>query len=100
MSRRVREIGIRVALGAAERDVVRLALAETILPVGIGLAAGTAASLALSRVVASLLYGVGPEDPLTLAGASLTLVAAGFLAGWLPARRASRIDPLRALREE
>lgn len=99
MSRRVREIGIRVALGAMERDVVRLALAETILPIAIGLAAGTAASLALSRVVASMLYGVDAGDPLTLAFASVTLVAAGFLAGWLPARRAARLDPVRALRE-
>jgi putative ABC transport system permease protein len=100
MSRRAREIGIRLALGAVQRDVVRLALVETMLPVGIGLAAGTAASLALSRLVASLLYGVKPGDPLTFAAASLMLVTAGFLAGWLPARRAARVDPVRSLREE
>jgi putative ABC transport system permease protein len=99
MSRRAREIGIRVALGAVERDVVRLAIADTFLPVGVGLVAGTVASLALSRIVGSLLYGVEPADPMTFAAASLTLVVAVFMAGWLPARRAARLDPVRALRE-
>ncbi len=99
VSRRRMELGIRLALGAAPRAVVRLVLARVGLLVGAGVVAGAAASLWLSRFVAPLLYGLQPRDPVTLLGAALTLAAVGALAAWLPARRASRIDPAVVLRE-
>jgi putative ABC transport system permease protein len=68
------------------------------LLVGLGIVAGTAVSLWVSKFVATLLYGLHPRDPITLAGGALTLAAVGAIAGWLPARRASRIDPLEVLR--
>ena len=100
MSRRTREIGIRMALGARPGQVMRLAFAETLGPVLVGLAAGTAGALILARVGRTLLFGIGPGDPLTFVGGALILAASALAAGWLPARRASRIDPLTALREE
>jgi ABC-type lipoprotein release transport system permease subunit len=93
------EIAIRLALGAAQAGVVRLVLSRLALLVGAGVIIGGAASLWLSRFVAALVYGVAPRDPGTLAGASLVLAAVGAAAGWLPARRASRIDPAQVLRE-
>ena len=99
VSRRRTELGIRLALGAAPRAVVRLVLARVGLLVGAGVVAGIAACLWLSRFVAPLLYGLQPRDPLSLAAAALTLTAAGSLAAWLPTRRASRIDPAEVLRD-
>ena len=99
VSRRRTELGIRLALGAAPRNVVRLVLARVGLLVAAGVAAGTAASVWLSRFVAPLLYGLHPRDPVTLSAAALTLAAVGGLAAWLPARRASRIDPAEVLRD-
>jgi putative ABC transport system permease protein len=99
VSRRRTELGIRLALGAAPRAVVRLVLARVALLVGAGVVAGTAASLWLSRFVAPLLYDLHPRDPVTLMAAALTLAAVGVLAAWLPARRASRIDPAQLLRD-
>jgi putative ABC transport system permease protein len=99
VSRRRTELGIRLALGAAPRAVVRLVLARVGLLVGAGVVVGTAASLWLSRFVAPLLYGLHPRDPVTLIAAALTLAAVGALAAWLPARRASRIDPAQLLRD-
>jgi ABC-type antimicrobial peptide transport system permease subunit len=99
VSRRRTELGIRLALGAEPRAVVRLVLARVGLLVGAGVVAGTALSLWLSRFVAPLLYGLQPRDPVTLSAAALTLAAVGALAAWLPARRASRIDPARVLRD-
>lgn len=99
MSRRRTEIGIRLALGAAPATVVRLVLSRVAVLVGIGAAAGTLVSMWASRFVASLLYGVTPRDPATLAGAVAILAAVGVAAAWLPVRRASRIDPARVLRE-
>jgi predicted permease len=98
VSRRRTELGIRLALGAAPRTVVRLVLTHVGLLVAAGVVAGTAASLWLSRFVAPLLYGLQPRDPVTLTAAVLTLAAVGGLAAWLPARRASRIDPADVLR--
>lgn len=100
MSRRTREIGIRIALGASRRDVMRLAAGDTMLPIAGGVAAGAAASAALSGLVRSLLYDVSPGDPMTFVSATAVLLVVGMLAAWLPARRASRIEPVRALREE
>ena len=98
VSRRSQEIGIRMALGAQAGDALRLILKQGMIPVFIGIAFGFVASLVATRAMANLLYGVSPADPFTyicLSGA-LALVAA--LAGYIPARRATRVDPIRALR--
>ena len=100
VSQRTHEIGVRIALGARAADVVRLIVGQGVRMAGIGLAAGVLLALALGRLLGSLLYGVDPADPLTFAGVAtlLLLVAAG--ASWIPARRASRLEPTRALRAE
>jgi putative ABC transport system permease protein len=98
--RRVREIGIRMALGASHSDVLRLVVGDGMKPILIGVAIGLAAALALSRLVASLVFGVRPTDPLTFTVVALLLVAVGIVANTLPAYRATRIEPVRALREE
>jgi predicted permease len=100
VARRTREIGVRMALGAFPKDVVLLVLREAVLLLGIGLAIGVPASLALGRYVQSQLFEVHFSDPRTLALAVLSLAAAAALAGFVPAHRASRIDPIRALRYE
>jgi len=100
VSRRTREVGIRMALGARAADVLRLVLRQGMMPVLIGLAAGLVASLALGRLSAGLLFGVPPHDPATLAAAAAVLTTAALLACALPAWRAARIDPAQALRDE
>jgi len=97
---RTREIGIRMALGAQRGDVLRLVLGQGALLVVIGVALGVGGALALGQRMTALLYGVTPTDPATLALVALLLGGVSMLASWLPARRAARIDPLRALREE
>jgi putative ABC transport system permease protein len=100
VQRRNRDIGVRVALGAQSRDIFRLILGEGLILTVVGLAAGVAASLALSRMLAGLLFGVTATDPLTFAGAAAVLLLVAFLASYLPARRAARLDPLAVLRLE
>ncbi len=100
VAQRTREIGVRVALGAQHRDVLRLVMRRGILLIGTGLAIGIAAALALGGVVAGLLYGVKPADPATLLAVALFLAAVAVLATYLPARRATRVDPMVALRAE
>jgi putative ABC transport system permease protein len=93
------EIGIRMALGAAPGGVMRLVLARVALLVGAGVIVGAGLSVWASRFIAALVYGLNPRDPATLAGATAVLVVVGAGAAWLPARRASRIDPAAVLRE-
>jgi predicted permease len=100
VARRTREIGIRMALGAQRRDVVGLVLRETMILVVIGVAIGLGAALGVTRLIAGFLYGLTPNDPLTIGLASMLLLTVAALAGYLPARRASRVDPMVALRHD
>jgi len=94
------EIGIRMALGAEGSTVVRAVMQRGLLMAGFGLTLGLGAAFAGSRIVRSLLFEVSPMDPVTLAGVALLILAAAMLASWIPARRASRVDPVEALREQ
>jgi predicted permease len=100
VTQRRKEIGIRMALGATSGLVVRQVLARVTMLIAIGVLVGVGMSLWASRFVAALLYGLEARDRLTLTGATLLLAAVGVLSGWLPARRATRVDPLAALRHE
>jgi ABC-type antimicrobial peptide transport system permease subunit len=99
VNRRRTELGIRMALGAAPGGVVALVLRRVGTLVTAGIVIGAAISWMLARLVATLLFGLQPHDPLTLIGAAVVLATIGGVAGWLPARRASRIDPANVLRE-
>jgi ABC-type antimicrobial peptide transport system permease subunit len=100
VAHRTAEIGVRMALGAQKRDVLWLILRETLVLVAAGAAVGIPSALAVARLVKSLLYGLEPWDPLTIACATAVLFAAGALAGLLPARRAASLEPTLALRRE
>jgi ABC-type antimicrobial peptide transport system permease subunit len=100
VTRRIHELGIRAALGASRQQIVGLILRQGMRPAAIGMAAGLIAALALTRFMAALLYGVRPADPLTLAAVTLLLGAIALLACYIPARRATAVDPLVALRCE
>jgi len=98
--RRVHEIGIGMALGAQRGDVLRMVIKQGLILTVIGLAIGLAGAFALTRYLSSLLYEVSPTDPITLIGVVLLLGAVAMIACYIPARRASRIDPMKAVRYE
>ncbi len=100
VSQRTQELGIRMAIGASSRDILRLVLRQGMLPLGIGLAIGLAGSLAVNRVLKAALVQISPSDPVTLATASAVLIAAAALGCLIPALRAVRVDPVIALRHE
>jgi len=100
VTQRTRELGVRMALGAGSGDTLRLVLRRSMLLVGGGTLAGLAASVGITRVMSGLLYQVSPLDPMVFAGVSSLLAAAGLLASLIPARRATRVDPIVALRVE
>jgi putative ABC transport system permease protein len=97
---RTRDIGLRIALGAERRDIMTWVLSHGMRPVVIGLAAGLAGALTVATVLRSLLYGISPGDPVMLIGVTTLLLATAFLACYFPARRASRLNPVVALRHE
>jgi predicted permease len=100
VSRRTNEIGVRMALGAQPADVLRLVMSESMVLVFVGIVVGVGTALAAGRLVATLLFGLSPADASTMAMAGVVMVAVSAFAGYLPARRASRVDPLVALRYE
>ena len=100
VSRRTNEIGIRMALGARQFDVARMVLAESLMLVGVGLAIGLGVALIVGRFVAKSLFGLEPTDVLTMTMAIAVIAVVSTLAGYLPARRASRVDPMVALHHE
>src|SRR5215472_1948114 len=100
VTRRTQEIGVRIALGAARREVLSMVLRETLGLTSIGIALGLAFALATSQLIANMLYGVPAQDPVTLVGVSVVLTAVAAVAGWIPARRAMLVDPMVALRYE
>jgi putative ABC transport system permease protein len=100
VSQRTREIGIRMALGAEPGSVLRMLLGQGLVSVGIGLLVGLVGALGLSQLVSGLLFGVAPTDPWCFGGTAIVLVAVALTAAFLPARRATGIDPILALRTE
>ena len=100
VARRTGEIGIRMALGAEGRRIVWMVLREVAMLAAVGMGIGLAAAYGLTRFVTAFLFGMKARDPLALAGSVMVLAAAAILAGYAPARRASRIDPMAALRHE
>jgi putative ABC transport system permease protein len=100
VKRSVREIGIRLALGAPLRDVLQMVVFEAMKPTLLGVAIGTAGALALGHVLSSLIYSVRPTDPITFLAVAAILIAVAFIASIAPAYRATKVDPMVALRYE
>jgi putative ABC transport system permease protein len=100
VSRRTHEIGVRMALGASGPDVLRLVMGESLRLTIAGLGAGLAGAIAIGRLISHMLYGVSATDAVTFASVSLILATVALIAGYIPARRATRVDPMIALRCE
>jgi ABC-type antimicrobial peptide transport system permease subunit len=100
VNQRTQEIGIRMALGATPKDVIGIVVWQTSLWIGVGAVAGILGSLVAARWVGALLFGIRANDPATLAEAALLLLAVALFGAWIPARRASKVDPMVALRYE
>jgi ABC-type antimicrobial peptide transport system permease subunit len=100
VGQRTREIGVRMALGAQRRNVLGLVLGQGARLAGLGIAIGLVAAIGVTRLMASLLFGVAPRDPLTFFAVPVLLMAIALLACYIPARRAMRVDPMVALRSE
>jgi ABC-type antimicrobial peptide transport system permease subunit len=100
VSRRSREVGIRMALGAQRSDVLRLILGKAALLLGLGLASGLIASWFATRAIQAFLFGVDRHDPITILSVCALLAVSGLIAAIIPARRAASIDPMQALRSE
>jgi ABC-type antimicrobial peptide transport system permease subunit len=100
VARRTREIGVRMALGAQRRNILFLAISQMVPPVGLGVVVGLVAAYVLNHLLGSMLYDVGSTDLATFAGAAILLASVAALAAYLPARRATQVDPLMALRYE
>jgi putative ABC transport system permease protein len=99
-SQRTRELGIRMALGAHRADILKMVLGQGTVLTGIGILIGLGLATAVSRLLGGLLYGIKPIDPFSFVVVPLVLAVAALVASWLPARRATRIDPMMALRYE
>ena len=100
VTQRTRELGVRLALGAQKRQLIWLVMRRAVVILVLGAAVGMAISLAATRIIVNMIYGVRPFDAITLIGATVLLVATGLLASYIPARRAAHVDPLQALRTE
>jgi ABC-type antimicrobial peptide transport system permease subunit len=100
VNRRSQEIGIRMALGAERGDILRMVVGHGLKLAAIGTGAGLAASLLAMRLLATMLYGVKPTDPIAFAGSAALVILVALAASWIPARRAATIDPMKALRTE
>lgn len=100
VAKRANEVGIRMALGATRSSILAMVLREVLLVCAVGVALGTAAALASSRLVENIVFGIEPRNPLMLAAAAAILVLVALVAAWFPARRAASVDPMCALRHE
>jgi putative ABC transport system permease protein len=100
VSQRTNEIGIRIALGAGKKSIFRLVVGQAMTIVAISLVAGVIGAFAATRLLNSLLFGIGASDPVTFIAIMLLVTVVAFVAAWLPARRATRVDPIVALRAE